>query len=328
MSEAGEGGGLRGLWKKVSGQTAREAVAKTAALEEQNRQQQEIEARNKRLVAGANNLAATIRSATHVDRGLLPEDLDVNETVQTLAGQVTARSIYGKFPAEVKIKDQVFHPKPTNDFQDYGDEQAGAQRFRDQFPNASQPLQAMITLLYGGYGLSPDFVDDLAKKHLLTVINVPDTGDALITYLFAQRWRDARRRAAPFAVMSFRLGKESAYQLLDLVRKEPDVAEMFLQTVAEGFEAKPDTLETAGIPRVRSDEVVIVNLDKVNPRYFNDYVNPDTNKLNPSGKIGGGFFDMVGGKLSQALVQNQNGEVERFTYSIPHGVVEPDQIPK
>lgn len=219
----------------------------------------------------------------------------------------------------MRIKDRVFHHQNSDDFNCYGDTQVE----RD-----SPSLLSIIKHLLHTRGLSPAF-EELAKKHLLMVVNVPNTEDAIVSYQFVQKWRDSVGRPARAVAMNFRLRRESAYKLLDLVRREPDAAEMFLQTAAEGFEAKPDTLEKVGIPRVRSDEVVLLNLDKVNPDYFNFFINPDTNKPDPYGRITeGNFYIMVKGKLSQALVQNQNKEIERLKYRVPHGVVEPDLIPQ
>lgn len=138
-------------------------------------------------------------------------------------------------------------------------------------------------------------------------VNVPGTQDAILSYHFLQNWRDGFGRSAATVSMNFRLGREGAYKLLDLVRKNPEVAEMFLHTAAEGFEADNPNSPKVGIPRVKSDEVVIVNFDRFN----------QDSLLSGSRES----------KIVEEMVQNKNGQIERLKYSTPHGVADPNTIP-
>lgn len=300
MSETGEGG-VAGFWKKITGQAAREAAARQAEALVNQRKQEEIKAR---VAQSAKRLRIQINDVVDVKRIQAP-DLkgDIQSTVEELEKQVTARSIFGKFPPEVRIKERVFHHDNTGDFTEYGDEEAGG--FMGDKKVHISVLGIIYDLLHERRSQSPAF-QELAKKHFLMAVNIPETQDAILSYQFLQNWKDGSGRAASVVAMNFRLKRESAYKLLDLVRENPEAAEMFLQKAADGFEAGDPNLPKVGIPRVRSEEIVILNLDKFNPDYFNRYIYTDPRII------------------AQEIVQNQT---EIYRYSKPHGIADPNQIP-
>lgn len=304
MAETGEIA-IRGLWKKLTGQAAREERARLArALELQKAQEAEG-----RRDAHAESRMKAFQVVTRVTRTPLP-DLGIDEVrkaVKEIEGQVTGRSIYGKFPPKVRMKDHVFHPEQRVEFMEYGDKSAFMQNFRW----GGSLLGDFGQVLHERSSRSIPVFEELAKKHFLMVVNVPNTEDAVLSCQFLQNWRDSFGRAASAVTMNFRLKRESAYKLLDLVRIEPEAAEMFLQTAAEGFEADSPSSPAVGIPRVRSDGVVIVNLDRFNPHCFS---NMDS-------------LSNLTHKIVQEMVQNKDGQIEVYKYSAPHGVANPNTIP-
>lgn len=322
MTEFGEGetGGLRGLWNKFTGQSAK--IAKEdenrRIAEEQRikvrREQQKIE--EKEAGKKAEETRKLITKITTLPKAQLPENLDINQEIDNIEAGVTARSIYGKFPPEFRMKDMTFQfNKFNNDFTEFGDaDQIGFSSGSDE----KTPLTAFYAVL-SSY-TAQEKLKDLGKKHFLSAINIPGTEDSILSYFIAHPYFDGGNRPCPTVAINFRMNQHLCVKLLELTRKDPESAEKFLQKAASGFESTPDN---KSIPRVKSDKIVLVNFGNFKSDYFNPYINLTTNKptLNKSA-IGSWVWPGIN-MITEDMLQNSNNQIERYNYSSPHGVTDP-----
>lgn len=314
MLEIGEG--LKDLWKKFTGQQAarEKAAAEQERLLQEQSAREEAETKRVQLQILADEARKKIQAATHIERVQLPDqDVDFVKEVAEIESQVTARSIFGKFPPTVHMKNIVIHHQ--GDFMEYGDvdeinfESYALSTTLENTRLDFIPLRVFETLIHQQL-IEEQFSKELGKKHFVMVINLPNTEDSLLTYMFTQVWHDEAQRPAALVVMNFKMRREAASRLLELIRKNGDVAEMFLQTGASGFERRSGSRD--GIQRVRSNEVILVNFDKFDPDYFNPYLT---------------YARKARHQVASAMLENKNGEIERYRYSTPHGVADPSTIP-
>lgn len=100
MPEIGEGG-IKGFLKRIRGQTAKKEVAKpTTKVPEIQITQEEAERRR----VLAENRRKQLQLVIHTDHVAIPDSVDIQNAVLEIEKGVTARSIEGKFPPEVRIK--------------------------------------------------------------------------------------------------------------------------------------------------------------------------------------------------------------------------------
>lgn len=328
MSESSEG--LKGFWNRLSGKSAR------LEQERQNLNQQAAEQAQKAARAAAlakdraTNFRRQLEAATHVKEVTLEPSttIDYGSEVADIEEQVMAREIYGKFHPGVILKGQKLVETESPDFTAYGDRQSipFESGNLDKTPYFMAPWVLEGVMRERADDRTPQSFRDLRKKHFLTRVCVPDSGDEIVSYIFLQDHRDRFSRPSGMAVFNFRLPGQSAARLFALTRKNPEVAEMFLQRAAEGFEADPQ-IQKPGVGRIRSDEIVLVNLGRFDLNYFNPYVYPYSGALLHEKMASGNLISVAKPLIVSALVENPNGQIERLRYSKPHGVAAPEAIP-
>lgn len=309
-------GGLGELFRKITGTAAREA---RIAAEQQRLQNEATAARTARLKLKAGEFQQQLQLATRVDTVTLPDTaIDFAAEVTEIESHVRAREIWGKFHPGVQLKGEVFVPEESSDFKPYGDIGAIPFEFGEmiKYPYLVPLLTVMDSFPHESSRAS-DFFKELRRKHFVAVTNAPDQKNAVISYFFLHDHVDRSGRPSGMAVINFLLEKQHAYKLLALIRKNPEVAEMFLQRAANGFERDSQT-QSPGIGRIKSDEVVIVNLAQFDPDYFNLYIDPYSGGFERLAE--GNFVEGVKPKIVDAMQLNAGNQIERHRYQTPHGI--------
>lgn len=301
---------IRGFINRVTGQTAR-----NAALTEQHRQYEATQLAQARIKADA--IRTQFQQVARIDRPQLPDNPDYETEVAEIVAGVKARSYYGKFPHGMKINGEQVGHGPDWGYATYGDSKTlPIDDLQGQFDNYMYPLHIFEIFAHQDSLGSEERTlrRKLNSPHFIVGLNTPDGENTIISYQLKNHFRDASGRLSEVLTMNFLLSRTHASRLLALARKKPEVAETFLQNAAQGFEGNP------GVSRYQSDRILIVNLDKLNPDYFNSYIDPYTGALRPTPMVEGNFARAMGEKLLQDMIENKNGEVDVLKYTTPHDV--------
>lgn len=339
---SGEGnphsGGIRGFWDKVSGNTA-----KKAALAEQQR---------KRLVESqecAQQVRKQLQQATEIDtsitqrleqQGYPPAGIDVEQETARIADSVKAAEIYGKFASGVILRGKPII-KGENEYDSYGDIDKIGYLKNGLLPHIFLLRQIGVHIIYPSIPpLENKLIEEILQRvPLFSYVNYPDSDDMLIEYNFPQAYRDAWGRSSYRVHVLFILPKEEAYRLISLMRKNPNSAEQFFQKAAPEVDGNP-AKNIPGLQRVKSNEVMLLNLRRFNLDSFNPCVDVKTG--HPFSDVrtaldirdGGALkvetllykFNMSNHgaqrkKIAAEMEENPNGEVERLKYSQLFGQV-------
>lgn len=326
MAEKSERG-LRGFIRRLTGQAARDVQLAEQQAQQQRMREEAAAARLVQLQTNAENLRRRLEAATSIERINLPNrDIDYQTEAAQIEDSVQARAISGKFHP-VQIKGRIIVPYESNDFNVYGDVAAIPDPLGTaaSHPYVRPPGIVENVLLINPYNLGDleKFFKQIRKKHFVGVVNAPDSQNALVSYFFLHDHIDRTGRPSGMAMVNFLLQKQSAYRLLALIRKNPEVAEMFLQRAAQGFERS--ATGQPGIGRIQSDEIIMVNYGNFNLDYFNHFIDPWSRRL-IDGLADGNLIQGVGPKIIADMQTNKNGQIERYKYATPHGIVDPSVI--
>lgn len=250
--------------------------------------------------------------------------IDYQKELVNLEAKVKAIEIYGKFYGGLMVKDRLLAETDSSDFQTYGDRQAIPKDV--SMENNLSPIFIVRAILREEpKQRDPEGIRDLRKKHFFAY-QTSESGEIVVSYIFLHDHRDQSLRPSGNAVISFLMDKDVAVRLIVLTRKNPDFAEMFLQKAAGGFEADPPN-QKPGIKRIRSNEIVLLNLGNFNLDVFNSYKDPYSGRLLVGRMTPGNFIDGVADMVKQEMINNENHQIERYQYTKPYGIVDPARIP-
>jgi hypothetical protein len=294
------------LWRDITGKTAREEQA--AARQLLFKQQQQA------LLERAKIFRTQVVEALDIPKVAIPDiDIDYEKEAQELDGKVKARAIYAKIPGG-KI---TFHSRSYNSDPDgwktVGDPEANAEAYSARTPHL-YPLTIFRNSVVSAQTYSIKH-EGLRNKHFVAAVNVPQTEDTMISYMFNQGYRDRTGAYCPTVSVNFLMDKHSGYRVLGFIRLNPDFAEMFLQTAATGFEGGE---RYQGINRYQSDEVVIVNLGNFKGVRFTPFRAEGQRTVELAS---GNVVMNQGASIIKDMLDNKDGQIERYRYNQPYGKI-------
>lgn len=329
MAEHSEGG-LGGFLKKLGFRHGSEGSRQTTRSVPPQPSQEELEKIEQERAVKAreryNNTKLKLQKQLTLDFPNIPDaQIDYKKELRDLEAGVKATEIYGKFHGGVSVKNRLLVEAESSDFTTYGDIQAIPRDVSTETSDYSPMFIVKSALREIPKRRDSETIRDLRKKHFVTY-QTSGTGETLISYIFLHDHKDRSLRPSGNAVISFLMDRDIAARLIALIRKNPDFAEMFLQEAASGFEADPSN-QKPGIKRIRSGEIIILNLGNFNLDLFNPYKDPYSGKL-LTGRLGpGNFIDGVSDNIKKEMSSNQNRQIERYEYTRPFGVADPNIIP-
>lgn len=283
----GQPGFFRRAIDRITGKAAQQA----RIAEEQR---QEVAAREAEDRARYSEDQQVINIAIQRPASVLGPEFNPTQEIARIAGNIQAIEARAQVHAGVTINGKTLWYRDTR-----GDETAimgeadkisrheGWQRYTA----IAERIRIAVDPLIGHYksdcGFGPDF---------LTAVNLPDNNHAVLSYIFWNYFQDQNTRIGGNGIIQFLLPKEDAFAALEVVRKNPDSLNEFMQKGASGF------LETAHVKP--SQTISIINLDRFDP-----------NTLNPWQKTEPGRH--VSYYIWQSIKDCTNGVRETYKYTNP-----------
>ncbi len=255
-----------------------------------------------------------VKLAVHIDNVFTPDDVDYEKEIKAIADSVQQRSYFGKFPDGVIVHGYEIHPL-SFDFETHGDKDLDIQYAKAQERPHLYLVGRFGSAMGKSRGRRPHH--EILDKDIITVANDPDGDNAIVSYIFPTSSIDRVSRPNQYQTFNFLMDREHAAKLLGLIRKKPDTVEMFIQQAADGFQGD-FTTKRPGIDRTQSDEIIIANLDQINPDYFNPYI--DMFEPQKPRFVSDGLAN-VNVALSYNLSREINANpsfIERYQYATPH----------
>ena len=231
---------------------------------------------------------------------------------------ISARSVFGTFESPVIMQNKTYIAPAR-----YGDPTS--------LGNTNENLLAAQTLANREFALFYDVfklprsesLKRIRTKHFLA--EAPhDTEMSTIFYAFLHDQHASMLPGASLAVLSFAMSRDAAKGLIELVRRYPTAAEFFVSTSASGFEY--DMRTETGLKRVASDEIVVLNLERIPNQWFQS-----NSLLNTRSKLSPQIAVSTYGSQIQAMFTNGTGNIyNRYPYGrdeigkpITYGIADP-----